>query len=404
MGIKRQGERLVATWPSASKGWETTGPLLSPWRTAIIAKDLDALVNSDLITSLCPPPRADLVGATWIKPGRALWHWWAVGDPLLPEQRAWVDAAAELGFEYYLVDDGWKKWKDGDKDSWTCLKEVVDYAKAKKVGILVWVACRDLWNPKARRDYLTKVAATGALGIKIDYFPPGHAGTVQWMEGALADTADLKLLCNFHGCVKPSGRNRTWPHELTREAVRGHEWHIKRYKRVMPFDQYTIIPFTRFVQGPADFTPTVFDPQELLGYTWANEIAQAVVFTSPVQHYADHYRFLLANPNRDLLMRIPVVWDETRVLPGTRIGQVVGMARRRGTEWFLGVMNGASPTHLDISLGFLGDGRYRMVRLADVADRDDATDRSETTVGKTDSIALDLRKGGGSWAVITPIP
>ncbi len=400
MGIQRQGERLVATWPASSKGWKAAGPLLSPWRTAIIAKDLDALANSDLI---CPPPRADLVGTSWIKPGRALWHWWAVGDPRLSEQRAWVDAAADLGFEYYLVDDGWKKWRDGDKDSWTCLKEVVDYAKAKKVGILVWVACKDLWKPEERRAYLEKVAATGSLGIKIDYFPPGHEGTVQWMEGALKDTADLKLLCNFHGCVKPTGRHRTWPHEPTREAVRGHEWHIKRYKRVMPFDQNTILPFTRYVQGPADYTPTVFDPSELLGYTWAAEMAQAIVSTSPVQHFADHYRFLVANPHRDILTRIPVAWDETRVLPGSRIGSVVAYARRKGGEWFIGVMNGPEAVKLDLDLSFLGAGRYQLLRLADVAGKDDAAERIEGTVGKDDRIALDLRKGGGSVVVLTPV-
>ena len=403
MGLVREGGRLAASWVQAPKdGWTAPGPVVSPWRVAILARDLTALVNSDLLTDLCPPPRADLAGADWIKPGRALWHWMAVGDPAYGEQHAWVDAAQQLGFEYYLVDDGWKKWKTDAQDSWACLREVVDYAKAKHVGILVWVACKDLWKAADRRAYLERVAATGARGIKIDFFPPAHAETIQWMEGALADTADLHLLCNFHGCVKPTGRRRTWPQEPTREAIHGHEWHMTRYHRVMPFDQSTILPFTRFVAGPADYTPVVFNPAELNGYTWSGELAQAIVFTSPVQHYADHFKFLLANPNVDLLKAIPTTWDETRILPGTKIGEVVASARRSGGRWFVGVMNGKEARTLRLPLDFLGAGAYALEQTRDVAGRGDAAARSASSVGRTDALTLELQPGGGFVGMLTP--
>ena len=202
--------------------------------------------------------------------------------------------------------------------------------------------------------------------------------------------------------MKPTGRRRTWPHEPTREAVRGHEYHISRYQRVMPFDQYTIIPFTRFVLGPADFTPVVFDPKELKGYTWSNEMAQAIVFTSPVQHYADHYRFLVGNPHVDILKAIPTVWDETRVLPGTRIGKLVATARRHGDRWLIGVLNGNGSSKLELKLDFLGDGKYTLQGMADVPGRDDAAARSESTVTRADTLSLELRQGGGFVGLLAP--
>ena len=122
---------------------------------AIIVRDLNELVNTDLPRNLCPTAAGRSGTFRLDQAGPRAWHWYAIGDPIYREQHAWVDAAAELGFEYYLVDDGWKKWSDGDKDSWACLKEVVDYAKDKHVGILVWVACKDLWKAADRRAYLS---------------------------------------------------------------------------------------------------------------------------------------------------------------------------------------------------------------------------------------------------------
>jgi alpha-glucosidase len=109
-------------------GWKTDAEVLQPWRATVIARDLNALVNSDLVTNLCPPPSPELANADWIKPGRASWQWMAIGDPLLPEQPDWIQWTADLGFEYYLIDDGGSKWRDGDLDAWACLKRVCQQA------------------------------------------------------------------------------------------------------------------------------------------------------------------------------------------------------------------------------------------------------------------------------------
>ncbi len=95
---------------------------------------------------------------------------------------------------------------------------------------------------------------------------------MKWYEETLADTLEFSLMTDFHGCVKPSGRERTWPHEVAREAIRGHEWHITRYSRVLPPEHDCILPFNRLVQGHADYTPMVFEKKELQGYSWAREL------------------------------------------------------------------------------------------------------------------------------------
>ena len=358
MALWRDGGVLKAYFPASPNGWSQQGSITTPWRVAIIAQDLNGLVNSDMMTNLCPPPPPELASAKWIKPGRALWQWWSIGDPQLDDQKQWVDAAKKLGFEYYLIDDGWRRWRAPGKDQWQCLKDVIAYAKSQGVACEVWVNSGEMRTAPERRAYLEKVAALGAAGIKIDFIPPCTAEITQWYEGTLKDTADLHLLCNFHGAVKPTGRRRTWPQEMTREAVRGLEYQMTRYGRVLPGEHDEILPFTRFLAGPADYTPTTFDPHELVGYTWGHMLAQAVDMTSPLLHFGGGYHDFLGNPAEDLLRHLPSTWDQTVVLPGSEIGKTAGFARRRGQGWYVGVLNGNEAASLKVSLSFLGAGHW----------------------------------------------
>jgi len=204
----------------------------------------------------------------------------------------------KLGFEYYLVDDGWKRWKADGKDDWACLREVCDYAKTNGVKIWAWVDCKDVPTAAKRTNFLDRAVAAGVAGVKIDFEPEANVRWVNWYDETLRDAAARKLMINFHGANKPIGRERTWPNEMTRESIRGHEYHILRYNRTLPPQHDCILPFTRFVIGPGDYTPTVFNPKELRGYTWAHELAQAVVFTSPYLCYADHPAKLSEQPRR----------------------------------------------------------------------------------------------------------
>lgn len=393
MGLVREGNLIRVCFPASPEGWTVEGELLSSWRAAIVADDLNGLVNSDLLTNLCPAPDPSR-NFDWVKPGRVLWQWWSSEAPKFEEQQVWYDAAARLGWEYYLIDDGWRFWKEGDKDQWQCLKEVIDYGKSKGVQSVIWVDSKEMRTRAEIHDYLAKVKEAGAVGIKIDFIPAPTPEIMRWYQDALEETYDLQLLCNFHGCVKPSGLRRTWPHELTREAVRGHEFHISRYDRVMPMNQEAIKPFTRLLAGPADFTPTAFVPSELLGYTWPHELAQAIVYTSPLTHFADSYKWYLNSPVEDLLRDMPVVWDETIVLPFSEIGRVAGFVRRHGNEYWIGVVNGEDARTVSFDLGFL-QGRALATVISDRPEADDALVREEKIVDRGETITVSLRKGGG---------
>lgn len=410
MAFVRAGNIFKANFPFEKQGWDIKtrsdngpsvlngtyqGQLVSPWRTTIVAKSLTDLVNSDLLTNLCPAP-AKGTDFSWVKPGRCLWQWWSVGSPVYDDQRNWYDAAAKLKWEYYLVDDGWRNWRKDGKDQWTLLAEVIAYGKSIGVESIVWVDSKEMREAGKRRAYLEKIQALGAVGIKIDFIPDATSDIMQWYMGTTQDCAELKLLLNFHGSVKPTGLTRTYPMDITREAVRGNEYHMTRYQRVMPFEHVVSVPFTRFMAGAADFTPVILDPKQLTTqkFTWAHEFAQAIVYLSPITHFTDQYKFYLESPMFDLFQQIPTVWDETRVLSCTSIGEVVAYARRSGDTWWVGVMNGATEREIEIPLGFLKK-KTNATLIYDDKNVHTSIDRHEQDVSPNDTLTIKLVPGGG---------
>jgi alpha-glucosidase len=406
----RSGNLFKAAFPFEKQGWDIqkradNGPLVldgtylgqhvSPWRTTIVAKNLTELVNSDLLMNLCPAPAAG-TDFSYVQPGRCLWQWWSVGAPKFDDQQNWYDAAAKLKWEYYLVDDGWRKWRKPDKDQWALLGEVIAYGKTVGVKSIVWVDSKEMREGDKRRAYLEKVKALGAVGIKIDFIPDATSNIMQWYLGTMQDCSELKLLLNFHGSVKPTGLRRTYPMDITREAVRGDEYHMSRYKRVAPFEQDVCLPFTRLMAGAADITPVMLDPKELTSakYTWAHEFSQAIVYLSPITHFADQYKFYLESPMLDLFQTLPTVWDETLVLPCTNIGEVVAYARRKGDTWWVGVMNGATEKEIKIPLDFLKK-TTKGTLIYDDKTTNTSIDRREQTVSPKDVLTVTMAPGGG---------
>ena len=406
----RNGTVFKAIFPFAKQGWDIQrrtddkpsvlkgtylGQNVSPWRTTIIAKNLTELINSDLLMNLSPAPEKGM-DFSWVKPGRCLWQWWSVGSPKLDDQKNWYDAAAKLKWEYYLVDDGWRNWRSPDKDQWALLTDVVAYGKSVGVKSIVWVDSKEMREGDKRRTYLEKVKALGADGIKIDFIPDATSDIMQWYMGTMQDCAELKLLLNFHGSVKPTGLGRTYPNDITREAVRGNEYHMTRYRRVSPLEQDVCLPFTRLMAGAADITPVILDPAQLTTtkFTWPHEFAQAIVFLSPVTHFTDQYKFYIESPMFDLFQEIPTVWDETRVLSCTSIGEVVGYARRKGDTWWIGVMNGAAEREIKIHLDFLKKST-KATLIYDDKLTNTSVDRQEKIVSPKDVLTIKLVPGGG---------
>lgn len=409
MAFMRHGNVFKSAFPFAKEGWELTslpdnspltldgtyrGKKVSPWRTTIVAKNLTELVNSDLLTNVCPAP-AKGSDFSWVKPGRCLWQWWSVGAPKYEDQKDWYDAAAKLKWEYYLIDDGWRYWKKEDRNQWELLTEVIEYGKSIGVQSIVWADSKEFRKAKERRAYLEKVKATGAVGIKIDFIPDATSEIMQWYMGTMQDCAEMQLLLNFHGSVKPTGLCRTYPNDITREAVRGNEYHILRYNRVLPLSHDVSLPFTRLMAGPADVTPVTLNPKELTTtkFTWAHEFAQAIVYLSPITHFCDHYKFYLESPMFDLFQQLPTVWDETLVLPCSEMGKTVAYARRSGKTWWIGIMNGDSEREVTVSLDFLK--KSAKATLIYDTNVNTEVERQEKIVSSKDTLKIKMLPGGG---------
>jgi alpha-glucosidase len=388
------GNGFRACFHNDNGGWTNRDEIVSPWRVTLVASDLNTLVNSDMLRNLCPPPPPELAQAVWIKPGRCTWHWMVSRGPKWEQQRQWVDWTRQLGFEYYLIDDGWVRWNANGREAWDCLKEAVDYAASQNVKIWIWLNSRDIPVATSRQAWFEKAKSIGVAGLKIDFPQPPNTEWVQWYDSVLRDAARANLMLDFHGALKPSGRERTWPNELTREAIRGRE------HKIPDLLHEAILPFTRYVQGPADFTPTEFRADKLQGSTWPRELGQAIVYTSPLLCYSGSPEDYLKSDALDIIKAIPSTWDETVVLPGSEIGETAAFARRKGDEWFIGVINGENPRTLKINLSFLGAGNYTVDKIADAPERFDAWVRTKDTVTSASSFNADLRAGGGLVARI----
>lgn len=397
MALEASGESsFKAIFHYDPAGWEQEGEIVSPWRVTILATDLNTLVNTDIIKDLCPPPAPELAGADWIKPGRSIWHWLTGGSPILDEQKSWIDGAKEMGYEYYLVDDGWRNWNGGGDNAWDAMAGIVDYAKSKNVSIWAWVNSKYVYKPEDRMAYFKRAKSLGIVGLKIDFPHPANTVWVKWYDDTQRDAAAVGLMIDIHGAVKPTGRERTWPNEVTREAISGRE------QGKNPSVHDTTLPFVRYVQGPADYTPTLLIPDRLEGSSFAHELAMAVVFTSPFLCMGDNPKHYLNSDAADVLKALPSIWDETVVLPQSRIGEIAAYARRRGDEWFIGVINGTMPRRETVALNFLGKGQYKLVELADGPERNDAFARSLRIVTSKDSVVMPLRKDGGYVAWLVP--
>ncbi len=188
---------------------------------------------------------------------------------------------------------------------WPSLAKVVAYAKTRNVKIWLWVHSNQVFTREARQAYFRKAVEAGVVGVKIDFPEAANRTWATWYVDVARDAAASRLMVDYHGAAKPTGMERTWPNVLTREGVRGHEWHMTRYGRVQEPAHDTILPFTRYLAGPGDYTPTVFEAKELQGISWPHEVAQAISFTSPFQCFGGHPRDFVNNPARDLLMALP---------------------------------------------------------------------------------------------------
>lgn len=359
-----------------------TGPFATPWRVAITG-DLATVTASTLVDDLAPPSK--LADTSWIRPGKVAWSWLSEHDsPSDPvRQKQYADFAARNGWPYLLIDEGWDA-------SW--VPDVVRYARARGVEVILWFRWTTLDTAAERAKWLPLVKSWGAAGIKVDFMDSDTQARFRFYDDIAAATAQQRLMINFHGATIPRGLQRTWPHVMSFEAVRGAEQFKTRAAT------NTMFPFTRNVVGSMDYTPTAFVVADR-DTTDAHEVATFFVYESGWQHGADKPENYEARPEAlHTLDQLPTVWDETRLLSG-RPGQEAVFAKRSGDRWFVGGIEAGPAKTVDAPLDFLGHGRW----LADtLRDGPAGLLREKSAVTAGGRLSVPVAKNGGFVTVLCP--
>lgn len=418
----------------------SSAPCVSPWRVLMFGRKAADLVSSDFIATLATPSR--LKDVSWIKPGASAWDAWWTGinpydsDPkhraveargTTPSDKEYIDFAAEMGWPYQLVDWYWYEGMTSYNKSLHSqpnavkadftkavpainVPELIQYAKGKNVRLLVWAHSLDIETFGIEKA-LAYLAGQGFAGVKIDFINSQSQETVQWCEKVLATAAKYHLLIDFHGTYKPTGLARTYPNFITQEGVLGNEYNKLGGNQCTPLHTATL-PFTRALLGPMDFTPGGFlnraskdfkatAPAEVMG-TRARQLAMTVIYPSPLLVLCDSPKNYRGQPGVEFFRNIPTVWDETVVLEG-EVGKSIALARRSGNRWYLVAMNGDAAATLNLSMKFLGKGKWTLRSFADRIDgKPDEIVESSQSVDATTVLPVKFSAAGGFAAELTP--
>ncbi|MDE7443430.1 MAG: glycoside hydrolase family 97 catalytic domain-containing protein, partial [Muribaculaceae bacterium] len=394
------------------------GPRSFPWRIAVITDNDAKLAESNLSYLLGEPSRLDDI--SWIKPGKVAWDWWNAWnlDGVDFETgvnndtyKAYIDFAANKGIEYVILDEGWAVNKKADLMQVVDeidLKELIDYAAARNVGIVLWAGYyafdRDMEN--VCRHY----SDMGVKGFKVDFMDRDDQQMTDFNYRAAATAAKHHLFLDLHGTHKPAGLNRTYPNVLNFEGVNGLEqmkWSPKTLNQV---EYDALIPFIRQVSGPMDYTQGAMRNATQKKYfpccnvrmsqgTRCRQLALYMVFDSPFNMLCDTpSNYMREEECTDFIAEVPTVWDETRVIDGA-MGDYIVTARRSGDTWYVGGITDWTPRDMTIDCSFLEPGAtYTATIFKDgVNAHRIARDykRENASLKADDKLKMHLAPGGG---------
>ena len=348
------------SWTGATKDYEAekthrincTLPLEMPWRM-VVCGNLKAIFETTLTENLCPA--TTMTDLSWIKPGVAAWYWGGSDGGKGEVKEAYgglregewthLELSADMGWPYYLIDAGWSP-------SW--FPAFVNDAKAMGVDCLLWGDSRLIYSKDFSNENmdatLRRWKQWGIKGIKVDFWEDDSKEAMTRIENLYKAAAKHKMLVNIHGCTRPSGLRRTYPHIMTQEGIYGGEqqfWNPSRNDA----QHHLNVMFTRNVVGAMDFTPGDFA-------TWRGSIntfqsmghhlALTTLFESGIVHIAENPENLRYFIGRDIMKRLPAAWDESLLLEGDP-QKFATVARRKGTDWWLaGISVGGRTAHLKL--------------------------------------------------------
>lgn len=403
-------------------------PHRTPWRVISVSDRIGGLLETNILTSLNEPCKIE--DTSWIKPCRTTFTWW--NGNVVPDStfspgnnfetnKYYIDFAARNGLDahgiYGYAETPWY-YDDNFNFGWAgpnaditrpipCLNmpRIADYAKSKGVGIHLWVHWRPLYDKLEEAFALYE--KWGVKGLMVDFLDRDDQEMIRIQEDILKAAAKHRLFIQFHGSSKPSGLTRTYPNEFTREGTLNYE--VCEWDTLVNADHDISIPFTRLLAGPADYhlggfralPRSKFKIQYVNPYvmsTRCHMMAMYVVLENHLTSLCDKPEAYEGQPGFEVLRTVPGTWDEIRV-PLAEFNKYVTVARRSGTDWWVGTLNDGTARTLNLKLDFLGDGKYQAEIYTDASDADENPNhlnKETRTVTRKDVIELPLAADGGS--------
>jgi len=430
---------------------KTKTPFVTPWRIILIGDDAGDLVQSRTILNLNEPNVLEDV--SWIKPTKYMGIWWEMHlgkntwdmksgrhGATTENAKQHIDFASKNGIGALLIEGwntGWEHWigfddREGIFDFVTPypdydLKEVVRYAKEKNVNIIMHhetsAAIRTYEKQMDTAFALCK--SLGIHAVKTGYvgkiIPKGEYHHGQWMVNhyrkVMETAAKYKVMVDVHEPIKQTGLRRTYPNLMSGEGLRGQEFNAWSTDGGNPPEHLTIVPFTRMLAGPIDYTPGIFDikfdkykPDNQVNTTLAHQLALYVVIYSPLQMVPDLPENYDGHPAFQFIKDVGVDWDTSIFLNG-EIGEFITMARKeRNTDnWFLGSITDENERTIDIPLSFLDEGKEYTAKIysddenSHWDDNPTAYKIQSKSVTSKDSLKLKLAPGGGTAISFFPL-
>ena len=405
--------RLVPTLAEAGPGGTRArfcGRFDTAWRVILVADTPGRFIESEIIRAVNPP--CAIADTSWIRPGISAWdHWWS-GDVKMemPVIKEYIDFAAAQGWPYMLVDWQWYgPFNTSEADITKTAPQIdmpalVAYAKERNVRLILWLYSADVTRNDAYVEAFRTYAKWGIAGVKIDFMDRYDREIVNWYRAITKAAADNRLLVDFHGAFAPDGMDRTYPNQVTREGVLGEEF--SKFGRDVTPGHNVNLAFTRLIAGAMDYTPGGFlnvskadfkcQSPTLVMNTRAAELAKFVIYESPLTVCCEHPTNVIGKAGADFLRIVPTEWDDTRFVGGYP-GEWIGVARRSGSDWYVGVMAGDEARTVDLDLSF-AKGASAFETWSDGQTPQDAP-HAVGAFPADGRVRLDLAGGGGFVAV-----
>ena len=424
--VKQGGHNNLQMEVQSREGYiaQCEGVTTFPWRVVAVSENDVDMVTNNLVYKLATPadPATDW---SWVKPGKVAWDWWNDWNIRGVDFKSginndtykyYIDFASKNGIEYVILDEGWSV--NGAADLFQVVPEIdlemlVKYATERNVGLILWAGYwafdRDM--EKVCEHY----SKMGIKGFKIDFMDRDDQYMVDFHRRAAATTAKYRMMADFHGTYKPTGLHRTYPNVVNYEGVHGLEQ--MKWSDVT-VDQVTYdvtVPYIRMVAGPMDYTQGAMRNASRGNYrpvnsepmsqgTRCRQLAEYVVFYSPLNMLCDSpSNYMKEKECTEFIAAVPEVWDESRGLAG-KVGEYIAIARRSGSDWYVGAMTDWSAREMTLDLSFLPEGSYQVELYRDGANADRAASdyRKEIVDLPSDrKINIKMAPGGGWVAKIS---